>query len=76
MRILIELRKPMYDELVDAAKRSAKRDEESPRPEVYAAELIESALAERRLERIAFVSRRTPLMFAKRVVDPLMRVQS
>ena len=76
MRIMIDLRKPMYDELVDAAKRAAKRDEQAPAPEVYAAELIESCLAERRLERIAFVSRRAPLVFAKAVVDPIARIQS
>lgn len=73
MDLKITLNRAMYDELVDAAARAAKRDEEPPSPVDYAKELIESCLAERRLERIAFVSRRAAIPL-KRVVDPIVRV--
>jgi hypothetical protein len=59
-RILrIELSGAMYEELIDAAERTAKRDEEACDPVAFAKELIESALAERRLERLARLSVRT-----------------
>ncbi len=57
--IKIELSGAMYDELVDAAERTAKRDEEACDPVAFAKELIESALATRRLERMAHLSARS-----------------
>jgi hypothetical protein len=53
----IDLRREMYDELADAALRTAKSDEQPCSPEEFALQLIESELANRRLERIARASR-------------------
>jgi hypothetical protein len=49
----IPLRREMYLELLDATRRCAKPDEPACPPEEFAKECIESALATRRLERMA-----------------------
>ena len=55
MKVLrIPLREAMYLELIDAAAECYQRDERTDcTPEQFATECIESALASRRLEKIA-----------------------